>query len=138
MGAFIPTKSSNSQVIAPLRPEGVVIIRVNPGTFDTDCDPAIGVESYGALLSTQPLPENVIINQSGQVVITDDEPVPPTPPALAAGSGSIRFILDLNKGRKKKFTGLQIGVIYYLYYWAINAGGVSPMSEVVSKKVLEA
>jgi len=55
----------------------------------------------------------------------------------AAAIAEVKFILDFNKSRKKTFSGLQIGTTYYLYYWAMNAAGVSPMSDVVSKKMVE-
>lgn len=57
-----------------------------------------------------------------------------TPGSAASG---VKYILDLNKGRKKNFTNMQIGTTYYLYYWAMNAAGVSPMSDVVSKKMVK-
>ena len=52
-------------------------------------------------------------------------------------AGGIGAILDLTKGRKKKFSNLQVGVTYYVYFWAMNAGGVSPLSDAVSKRVVE-
>ncbi len=136
-GGFVPTKGNKTQVVAPLQPTGVTLTRGLPGELYADCDAATGVDSTGGILIAESeLPEGMGINELGQIVVTDMGPSGPGS-GPTPGPGSIRFIQDLNKNRRKKFTGLQIGTTYYLYMWAMNAGGVSPLSVGVSKKVVE-
>jgi hypothetical protein len=142
LGGFEPTKGSSSDVNPPAQPTGVTITRTAIPTklvTVTECAQIPGAETYGALLiAHKPLPEGFMINASGQIIVMDDEEGS-GPAAMAAVPGipEIKFVIDLTKTRKKKFIGLEIGVTYYLYYWAINAGGVSPLSGVVSRKVTE-
>jgi len=136
LGGFVPTKGSKSNVIAPVQPTGVTLVRGIQDELLAECLPIADADSYGAVLVAEPLPEWFVINGSGQVVMeqgTGPSPVPPSAPS----AGGIGAILDLTKGRKKKFSNLQTGVTYYVYFWAMNAGGVSPLSDAVSKRVVE-
>lgn len=136
---FVPTKGNLTPITKPNQPTGVTLTRGLPGELYADCDAAAGVDSTGAILIADvELPEGMGINELGQIVVTDmGSSDPGSGSGPTPGPGSIRIIQDLNKARRKKFTGLQIGTTYYLYMWAMNAGGVSPLSAVVSKKVVE-
>ena len=142
LAGYTPTKGVNSNVTPPVQPVGVVITRGIPGVLETDCTPVATVESYGAILvANNPLPENIRMNGLGQLEIIDDDinaAMAITGTTAEPGVPVIKGLIDMNKSRKKKFINLEIGTTYYVYYWAMNAGGVSPLSEVVSKKVLEA
>lgn len=132
---YVPTKGTTTAVVAPLKPVGVTLVRTaNNAELEADCAIVAGAESYGAVLTAEPLPEGVIISPWGQIVVQDNDSPTPTP---TPGTSSIKYVLDLNKNRKKTFTGLQIGTTYYVYYWAVNAAGVSPLSEGASRKVVE-
>ena len=135
LAGFVPTKGNISQSNPPGQPQLVTITREVPGTFVTECAVVEGADGYGGLLTAELLPAGTGINANGQIVDTDNGVAGPAAPATA---GAVRFIADFNKGRKKTFSGLQIGATYYMYYWAVNAAGVSILSEPVSKKVLEA
>lgn len=141
LAGYTPTKGVNSNVTTPVQPVGVVITRGIPGELETDCTPVATVESYGAIMvADNPLPANIRMNGLGQLEVIDDDINPAlaiTGTSAEPGVPVIKALMDLNKSRKKKFINLAIGTTYYVYYWAINAGGVSPLSEVVSKKVLE-
>lgn len=133
---YIPTKGNNTPINPPVQPTGVTLKRALAGELEADCTVINNAESYGAaLVANSPLPPEIMINPLGQIVVNDSNQLPPTPPTPDVEN--IKFILDLNKTRKKTFTGLQVGITYYVYYWAMNAGGVSPLSEPVSRKVVE-
>lgn len=132
---FVPTKGNISPIAKPNQPQFVTLTRGLPGELYADCEPAAGVDSTGGILiANEPIPEGMGINELGQIVVVESASPSPGP---SPAPGSVRYIQDLNKARRKKFTGLQIGVTYYLYMWAMNAGGVSPLSVGVSKKVVE-
>lgn len=135
---FVPTKGNKTQVVAPLQPLLPTLTRGLPGELYADCAPADGVDGWGGLLvANNPIPEGMGINELGQIVAFSNVSTAGHTPGPTPGPGSIQFIQDLNKARRKKFTGLAIGTTYYFYMWAMNAGGVSPLSVVVSRKVVE-
>ncbi len=136
LGGFVPTKGSTSSVVAPVQPSGITLVRGIQGELVAECAAITDADSYGAVLTSEPLPVWFVIDGFGQVVIEQGATPGPIPPA-APSPGSIGGILDLTKGRKKKFSNLQVGVTYYVYFWAMNAAGVSPLSNAVSKKVIE-
>ena len=137
LAGFVPTKGSSTPINPPTQPQGATLSRGLPGELYADCTPSAGVDGWGGLLvANNPIPDGMGINELGQIVVLSDLP---SMPISAPGPTplSIQFIQDLNKARRKKFTGLSIGTTYYFYMWAMNAGGVSPLSVVVSKKVVE-
>ncbi|MGE0638452.1 MAG: hypothetical protein AB7G44_03700 [Bacteroidia bacterium] len=132
-GGFEPTKGNANNANPPAQPVGVTLERGSSRELIADCTPADGVMFNGAvLIANHELPENITISDGGQIVVEDDGTV--TPSSAASG---IQYILDLNKGRKKSFKNLQVGVTYYVYFWAANTAGVSILSEMASKKVVE-
>ena len=89
-----------------------------------ECDALTMADTFVAILAAGfPLPPGTMINGSGQLVIGEG----PSP-----GPQPISVIFDFNKSRKKKFMGLTPGTTYYIYFFAINASGVSPLSDVRS------
>ena len=76
-----------------------------------------GAAAYGCLLCLKPLSSATTIDAGGQLII---------------GASDFVSKMDVNKSRKKVFTGLTAGVIYYLYFYALNSAGVSTLSKVES------
>lgn len=137
LAGYEPTKGSASSSTPPGQPTGVTFAKGITGEFVTECEIIPGAVSYNAaLVANEPIPDNVFMNGLGQLVATDEAGGSGTAGTTAA-LANIRFILDFNKSRIKKFSNLQMGTTYYLYYWAMNSAGVSPMSDGVSKKMVE-
>jgi len=128
---FKPTKTSGSNKPAPVKPGGVKLERGETGELYAECAKVEGAESYGCILiANNPLPYNAGFNAVGQFVVQGDStPVPPVPPSPV---NPISVIFDMNKSRKKKFMGLAKGTTYYCYFYAVNATGVSPLSDGIS------
>lgn len=130
---FVPTKGTASERPKPDRPTGVTLDTGSTGVLLAECDSQPYVDTYLCLLSAnEPLPASVSVNSAGQIVALPDS----SPTAMA--SGQVAFsgpaaIIDLNKSRKKVFTGLVPGVMYYVTYVAINAQGVSDLSAPVGR-----
>lgn len=136
LAGFEPTKGSANNVVKPLQPTGVTLVRGIQGELIAECATIIDADSYGAVLTSELLPAWFVIDGFGQVVIEQGNTPGPIPPS-APSPGNADGILDLTKARKKKFSNLQVNVTYYVYFWAANAAGVSPLSNAVSKKVIE-
>jgi len=128
-GGFIPTKGSSSQQNPPLEPIGVTLNRSGAGELVSDCAVMDGAEYYGAVLSQNPIQAGILI-VNGQIVFNTGDAA--TPPGTVTVAASGTAIADLNKARRKKFIGLTPGTTYYIYYWAGNTAGVSPLSQPVS------
>lgn len=139
LGGFEPTKGSITDVTPPTQPQGVTLNRTNVlGELVSDCDAISNADIFGALLvANNPLPVDVIINGVGQIILPAEGSGPMAGTTPGQTPGMSPGIVDLTKSRRKKFSGLQVGVTYYIYYWAINAAGVSVLSEAVSRKVVE-
>ncbi|MGE0636472.1 MAG: hypothetical protein AB7G44_07225 [Bacteroidia bacterium] len=132
LSGYQPTKGSPSAAVPPARAENVKLEIAAPGEMNGSCAVVAGAENYCAILAAEePLPVNTNINGFGQLVVNDGDGTA-TPAASAAALSEIKFVLDFNKSRIKKFTGLTKGTVYYLYYFSINAAGVSPLSIAVS------
>lgn len=138
LAGYEPTKGSASSTTPPVQPTGITFAKGITGEFITECEIIQGAVSYNAaLVANNPIPANVVMNGLGQLVVTDANSGPATPGMSGTSLSGIDYIIDFNKSRTKKFGNLQMGTTYYLYYWAMNAAGVSPMSDVVSKKMVE-
>jgi hypothetical protein len=114
-------------------PQPVVKVKRGETTeLISSCNGIPGVKAYGCLVTEgAPLPEGIAINADGRIVVMNmgngtNPPAPdPEPPITGA-------IVDLTSQRIKKFTGLRPGKNYFFYYYAVNAEGVSQLSEPVS------
>jgi len=129
LAGFTPTKTGESQPVVPVTPTGITITRGASGEITTDCKPSPGATYYGAIVSARPIPAGFGINGNGQVVVLNKNN--PEPLMANSSEGGIAVIYDLNKSRKKHFTGLTIGQEYYVYYYAANSAGVSQLSDPV-------
>jgi hypothetical protein len=132
MSGFEPTKGYNSERPKPEQVTGVEIKRGAPGVLIAECDKQDVAIYYGCILSAgQPLPPEIIISQAGQIKIGGDSS--PNPPDPATGSETEGYgIIDLTIHRRKEFTNLTPGVIYYFVFYAVNAQGVGSVSNAVS------
>jgi hypothetical protein len=125
-----PRDSTQTPSTKPTRP----VVKVKRGETTeliSSCAGIAGVKSYGCLVTEgAPLPDIITINADGRVVVMDlgnDGPEPPAEEPKITG-----VIIDLTSQRIKKFTGLRPGKNYFFYYYAVNAAGVSLLSEPVS------
>lgn len=132
LSGFKPTKGSATAKPAATIPTGVRLYQGTTGVLHAECDNQPDVDTYLCLLiAGMALPESVSINQFGQIIFPNDG-TPPTGGTTGVPTFGPPAIMDLNKNRKKEFTGLVPGVKYYVVFVAINSSGVSPLSAVVS------
>ena len=126
LAGFVPTKTKGEGA----KP-GQCVLKVTrsiAGGFTTNCPLIAGAKHYGCLVTEgAPKPDWVVISDGGKVVVDFNHPAPPVPGPEMTG-----FIVDLTDQREKHFLNLKPGVTYYFYYYAVNATGVGPLSEVVS------
>lgn len=79
-----------------------------------------GIINYGCVCAAgAPLTSFNVVN--GQIKINPTDPL---------------IYQDLNKSRRKVFSSLQPGVMYYFYAFAVNVVSVSPVSD--AKQVMAA
>lgn len=124
MSGFIPTKGISSAINPPAVPATPMVKRGITGVLIAEVEVVAGAEFYGCIvILNQIKPDYANINGTGQLVLTDDGSNPPPPPPSVSG-----VIFDFNKSRKKTFINLQVGFTYYFYFYAINANGVSQLS----------
>lgn len=111
----------------PLVPLQIKAERGEVGEIRVQCAIVPGTENYGCIaVQGRPLPTTIKLNQAGQWLITQDSlPIP---------AGQLLFVIDENKKRKKRFTGLRPGVDYFFYFYTVNFRGVSALSEAVMLK----
>lgn len=124
LAGFVPTKSGSSGGDKPTQPV-VTVKRGISGELIATCAQVPGAKHYGCIVTEgAPLPPFINITADGKIVIkgTDVAPVPEV----------TGLMVDLTDQREKHFTGLKHDATYYFYYYAVNASGVSPLSEVVS------
>ena len=117
--AYKPVNSGRVAAVKPTQAQHVVVARdVADGEMTAECE-SYGLDfKYGCIVSDMPLPTTIFINAAGQVKIP--------------GGTLATLIIDLNQERKKQFMGLTSGVMYYFYFYVVNAAGVSTLSIVKS------
>ena len=129
LAGYTPTKTGETQTVPPPVPTGVLLSLGVTGEMFGECGSITGDVFYGCILiAGQPLPEGFAINNAGQVIIMNNNGGGAGAPGKPSG---VMLVLDLNKTRKKHFTGLTKGVEYYVYFFAVNNAGVSQLSQVV-------
>lgn len=141
LAGFVPTKGYRSSAPSPVQPTGVVLKRPGTGVITAECANQKVATNYICIVTiNNPLPSNVKLNDSGQLVYTDDKGTAPASntsessgaPVATSTSGVISAYIDFSPGRRKEFKGLQLGSRYYFSFIAANAQGVSTMSDAVS------
>lgn len=146
---FVPTKGTASSTPAPDMASGLRAWRGSMGELYFECDNQDVADAYGAIVTEgAPLPAEIAMNGSGQIIVSDNErPIPPPPPAdggqpeppqlstsfATMGQVNITMLgLDFSKARRKRFLGLIPGRTYYCTYYVLNASGVSQLCPPVS------
>lgn len=133
LAGYVPTKGGKSKAVKPDDPTGVQLTRGAKGVLLAECDNQNKQAHFGCILTANnPLPDNIILNDSGQLQILDEQEGNNKEVQLAAASIMVTALLDLNPGRKKQFINLQPGVTYYVVFYASNSAGVSGFSGTVS------
>ena len=117
--AYKPVNVGRVAAVKPSQAQHVVVARdVADGEMTAECE-SYGLDfKYGCIVSDMLLPSDIFINAAGQVKIP--------------GGTLATIIIDLNQERKKQFMGLTSGVVYYFYFYVVNAAGVSTLSVVKS------
>jgi hypothetical protein len=114
---YVPTNTTTSPSQVPSKPEVRVKRGEASGQLLAECKPIKGAQYFGCIVSEgSPLEGNVLTDE---VIF------------LSAGSKS-NVGMNVAKDRKKVFSGLQPGTTYYFYFYAVNAAGVSALSDAVS------
>lgn len=127
---FVPTKPSTSTAPVPAAPLLRTLSRGSTRQLIAECKPVSSAEYYGCILiQGTPMPPVLTFNGNGQLVAVAESNTPPNPNEYKPEPGSIIIAIDFNKSRRKQFAGLIKGVEYFFYFYAVNATGVSPLSE---------
>jgi hypothetical protein len=133
LSGYKPTKISPSEIPAPTQLNMVTLTRGASGELVAECETQSGTVWYGAILTSgEPIPVNVQIDGSGQLVLVGDEPATASATVTSATGNPTNVVFDFNPTRKKRFKGLLPGVTYYLTMFASNASGVGSLSIPVS------
>jgi len=100
----------------PAQAQTITVDRNMPaGQISVECEAYTDKETYGCILSEgQALTSAISITPSGQL-------------KLPTGTNTVYF--SFSQQRKKLFTGLTSNLTYYVYFYVVNAAGVSPLSE---------
>lgn len=137
ISGFKPTKGTVSKKPAPAQCVGVEVKRGSTGVLLAECENQDVVDTYICIVTAgAPIPNNVNINDGGQLAVGENAPAIPLNSANPAATAlpliqSNGGIFDFNKTRKKKFLGLTPGVTYYITFFGINAAGVGQFSDPV-------
>ncbi len=132
LAGFEPTKEKGETA----KP-GQCVVSVKKGIAGelvATCAPVAGATHYGCIMvEGGALPTWFTINGDGRIIVDQSNWQPNPPPAMAEEPGKIKSLqFDLTNQREKHFMGLTHDAVYYFYYYAVNAKGVGPISEVVS------
>jgi hypothetical protein len=125
LGGFTPTKA-NSEGVKPLQCI-VTVKRGIAGELIPSCEKIDNARNYVCFVTEgAPMPEGGTIDANGRLVWTIDPLDPPVNPPFAS------LQIDFTIQRIKHFQNLKHDVTYYFYFFAVNATGTGPVSEVVS------
>lgn len=117
---FVPTDVILTPATQPTQPV-VTVKRGLAGELLAECAKTPGAKYYGCMMvQGTPAPPGFAISPDGKIIIENSSPT------------ALVLAIDVTQKRKKKFTGLTHDAVYYFYFYAVNAAGVSPFSEVVS------
>ncbi|MCG3166158.1 MAG: hypothetical protein POELPBGB_01934 [Bacteroidia bacterium] len=122
LSGFKPTQSSISSWLPPLQPEVKVWRSIELGEVYAESNKLVNAIYYGCVVFKNSVPEKIMIKPGGKLEFSNNE----------------NFVcIDITKSRSKKFINLTPEVMYYFYFYAANANGVSLLSEVKSIKCLK-
>lgn len=130
LAGYQPNKQNISSVTKPTKITNVSLKRdidETTGMLIADCKAQDGVNTYVCILTEgAPLPSNITINGTGQMILLSDE----TPGTSGPLPSSLRInIIDYNQNRRKVFIDLTPLKTYYVVFFGINAGGVGSLSD---------
>jgi len=112
---FTPTATSRTPVAPPLKPENFTLNHgKQPGTVLANCNAQKGVKSWLAI---------ICYNINFPVVIDGSQ--------ITIQPGTTDVILHWSSDRKKTFASLNSGQRIYVKMYAVNAGGISPESDMI-------
>lgn len=122
-GGFVPTRSNTGTTPAPNVITGAMLLLGATQELTTDCDAQPQIDTYAAILTEGvPLPPEISIANDGQLLF--QHAVVPLPRSM---------YISFSKSRKKSFTGLTVGTVYYLTMFGIGTGGVSQLCDPVKR-----
>jgi hypothetical protein len=124
LAGFTPTKTGQTKAVVPVAPEIDInsIDTKTKGWLKLTCKNVQGAEFYGCIVLEQPLNDSVSM-LFGQVSFS-----------APSGPGPVPFNVRMvvTKGRYKEVPGLTSAREYWVYFYAGNTAGVSPLSNGVS------
>jgi hypothetical protein len=121
-GGYTPTRNSNGSRPAPATITGASLQLGATQELLCDCDPQPQIDTYVAILTEgAPLPPDVSIANGMMVLAPGTMTLPRT------------IYTSYSKSRKKSFTGLTVGTVYYLTMFGIGTGGVSQLCDPVKR-----
>jgi hypothetical protein len=123
---FVPTKGTASSAPAPVPATGLRAWRGATGELYFECDNQDVADAYGAIVTEgAPLPADISMNSSGQIIVSDSERMIPSPPPAGGGqpeppqltttfatmsSMNITMVaFDFSKARRKRLSGPHSG-----------------------------
>ena len=122
-----PRETGHTPATIPAQPV-VTVKRGTLGELIPSCVAVPGAKHYGCIMTENgTLPEGLILTPDGKLVAQwDNKNMNMAQPQITG------LQIDLTEQRIKHFTGLKHDATYYFYFYAVNAAGVSILSEVVS------
>jgi hypothetical protein len=125
LAEFEPTHA-RSEGVKPLQCI-VEVKRGIAGELIPSCEKIDNASYYICIMTAgAPLPEGSAMDANGRLVWTIDPLAPPVNPPFSS------LQVDFTSQRTKHFQNLDHDTTYYFYFFAVNATGVGPVSEVVS------
>lgn len=122
LSGFRPTRLSNSSWLPPWQPQVTVSRNSDTGELVAESNKLENAIYYGCIVFKDSAPERIIMQPGGKLEFSNKE----------------NFVLmDVSKGRKKVFRNLKPEVMYYFYFYAANANGVSALSDVKGIKCVK-
>jgi hypothetical protein len=121
-GGYVPTKSGSTSVPTPPTPINSTVIHGNGhGIIVTDTPVTAGATFYGCICTVNtPLANYQFANGALQI--------------NAANANTV--IVNVNSSRKKTISGLTVGTMCFLQFYAGNSNGVSALSDTISIMVV--
>ena len=123
-----PRDTGHTPATKPAQPVGSVK-RKGVGALTASCALIDGAKHYGCIMTENgPLPDGLTLTPDGKLVAqwNKNNNMNMAQPQITG------IQIDLTDQRVKNFAGLTHDATYYFYFYAVNAAGVSILSEVVS------